>query len=313
MMENFECAEKEWDLEASCQAAETFAEKGDFENSFDSALDGLLHFKHTDMHSEECYKRLLKFLFASSQKICASTDYDSSIDQMIDDAEKKFGEKFPEPEENGDAYKRLRELVRFEMRHQAILCGKEYEICSTEENFSRAVGKFREELKQIVPESQQEVLNSIGYSLYSDFFDFFVRGSLDMIADAKIYKSKRFRPLQIHAMGKEIRTYINVVAQQNAKPQKSQTVSDWFRTLFVLPAFLFNKLYAINMVELFAVSEERVAEAEKMFRIFERDFAVLEAAGEYEILKAFLTEMHLADCLTVRVKVKADAEKIRIS
>lgn len=131
-----------------------------------------------------------------------------------------------------DPYKKLRELVRFEMSREALVCGKEHEVCCTESNFAMAVLKFRGELEKIVPDSQKEVLDSMAYSLYSDFTKFFVCVAFDMVADAKIYEMKEFRPLQINAMGREVRVNIKAIVEQNAKPQKSETVTTWFRRWF---------------------------------------------------------------------------------
>lgn len=79
-----------------------------------------------------------------------------------------------------DPHKKLRELVRFEMSREALVCGKEHEVCCTESNFAMAVLKFRGELEKIVPDSQKEVLDSMAYSLYSDFTKFFACTAFDM-------------------------------------------------------------------------------------------------------------------------------------
>lgn len=40
---------------------------------------------------------------------------------------------------------------------------------------------------------------------------------------------KVFHPLQINTMGCEVRVNIKAIVEQNAKPQKSETVTTWFR------------------------------------------------------------------------------------
>lgn len=274
------------------------------EKEFENALDALLNFDTSDPKAAEKYNALFKTLISSSMQICGETDYASLVNQKIDAAEKKYGKKVEFEEGETDPYRKLRDTVRFEMSREAILANREFEICCTESNYKNAMSKFRNELEKIVPQGQMEVVESMSQALYSDFTNFFVSTTLDMVADAKIYQMKEFRPLQLNALGKEIRTYANVIKQQNSKPQKSETVTDWFRTMFVLPALLFKSLYAVDMVNMFQVAQKHVDDAAHMFNIFTRTNESLEAGDEYKILLHFLAEMGLSSCFTVRPKAK---------
>lgn len=283
------------------------------ENDFETALSGLLNFKHTDQASEEKYGELFRLLITSSMKICGETDFASLVQKKMDEAEKRMNAKMKIAEEESDPYKKLREVIRFEMLQESQACHKDFEICSTESNLNCAMKKIRGELESVVPESQKQVVDSIGKSLYSDFAGFFVGAALDMVADAKIYEMKEFRPLQLNAMGKEIRTYANIVKQQNSRPQKSETVTNWFRTVFVLPAFLFNKLYAVNMIGMFENAEKQMDDANRMFELFEDKFKKFSAGDEYEILKGFLNVLDLNDCFTIRPKLPKSESKAAIN
>ncbi|MCQ2063059.1 MAG: hypothetical protein MJY99_06945 [Fibrobacter sp.] len=279
------------------------------ENEFESALQGLLNFEYTDAESAEKYNQLFRSMIAASMKICGETDYSALVQQKIEAAEKKFGAKMEESDET-DAYKKLREVIRFEMSREAAACSKEFEICCTDSNFNNAMAKIRGDLEKIVPESQKEVVDSIGYSLFSDFTKYFVCTTFDMIADAKIYTMKEFRPLQLNALGKELRTNVNVIRQQNAKAQKSETVTNWFRILMMLPAFLFKKLYAVNMVNMFENSEEQVATAAEMFEELDAAISQFSAGDEYKVLQNFLKNLQLENCFTVRIKPKNSQKPI---
>lgn len=279
------------------------------ENEFESALQGLLNFEYTDAESAEKYNQLFRSMIAASMKICGETDYSALVQQKIEAAEKKFGAKMEESDET-DAYKKLREVIRFEMSREAAACSKEFEICCTDSNFNNAMAKIRGDLEKIVPESQKEVVDSIGYSLFSDFTKYFVCTTFDMIADAKIYTMKEFRPLQLNALGKELRTNVNVIRQQNAKAQKSETVTNWFRILMMLPAFLFKKLYAVNMVNMFENSEEQVAIAAEMFEELDAAISQFSAGDEYKVLQNFLKNLQLENCFTVRIKPKNSQKPI---
>lgn len=276
-------------------------------DEFESALNSLLNFDDNDCDAAEKYNALFKQMISASMQICGETDFGSLVKQKVESLKQKYGHKVEIEEGEEDSYKMLREAVRFEMSREALLAGKEFEICCTEGNFRNAMAKFRGELEKIVPQGQAEVVDSISQALYSDFTNFFVNVSLDMVADAKIYQMKEFRPLQLNAMGKEIRTYANVVKQQNGKPQKSETVTNWFRTLFVLPAFLFKSLYAVNMIGMFQVSPKHVDGAARMFDIFTRTNESFAAGDEYKILLDFLEEMDLGNCFTVRPRVQKSA------
>lgn len=281
-------------------------------NEFEKSLNSLLNFDDSDSKAAEKYNALFKQMVSASMQICGETDYSALVKQKIETAEKKYGCKVEVEEGETDPYKLLRDVVRFEMSREAVLANMEYEICCTESNYSNAMAKFRSELEKIVPQGQFEVVESMSQALYSDFTNFFVNMTLDMVADSKIYQMKEFRPLQLNAMGKEIRTYANVIKQQNEKPQKSETVSSWFRTLFVLPAFLFKNLYAVNMIGMFQVPQKHVDDAAHMFNIFTRTNETFMAGDEYKILLYFLAEMGLSSCFTVRPKKKssdADAKK----
>lgn len=279
------------------------------ENEFESALQGLLNFEYTDAESAEKCNQLFRSMIAASMKICGETDYSALVQQKIEAAEKKFGAKMEESDET-DAYKKLREVIRFEMSREAAACSKEFEICCTDSNFNNAMAKIRGDLEKIVPESQKEVVDSIGYSLFSDFTKYFVCTTFDMIADAKIYTMKEFRPLQLNALGKELRTNVNVIRQQNAKAQKSETVTNWFRILMMLPAFLFKKLYAVNMVNMFENSEEQVATAAEMFEELDAAISQFSAGDEYKVLQNFLKNLQLENCFTVRIKPKNSQKPI---
>lgn len=276
------------------------------EKEFEKNLEELLNLKVTDQESAARFNVLFKQMISVSMQICSNTDYETLVNQKIEAAEKKFGVKVELSEEATDTYKKLREVVRFEMYRESLLDNKDYEVCCTETNFANAMAKFRGELDKIVPESQKEVIDSMGYSLYSDFTKFFVCASFDMIADARIYKMKEFRPLQLNALGKEMRTNVNVVKQQNEKAQKSVTVTDWFRTMMILPTFLFRKLYAISFVEMFEVPQKLVDDVAHMFNLFQKSMDAFCPGDEYEILKDFLREMNLIECFTVRPKLKSD-------
>lgn len=276
---------------------------------FETALDALLNFKEDGNGAAEKYNALFKQMISSSMAICGETDYGTLISQMAEAVEKKYGAKMEASEDEGDLYRKLRDVVRFEMSREAMLAGKDNEICCTESNYKNVMAKFRGELEQIVPQGQQEVVESMAQALYSDFTNFFVSTTLDMVADAKIYQMKEFRPLQLNAMGKEVRTYANIIKQQNSKPQKSETVTDWFRTMFVLPALLFKNLYAVNMVGIFEVSQKHVDDAAHMFNIFRRTNESFVAGDEYKILLYFLAEMGLSTCFTVRPKAKKSEDK----
>lgn len=274
------------------------------QKEFDSALEGLLNFDHSEKNAEQKFNTLFKQMISASMQICGETDFAALVNEKAKAAEDKYGVKMENSENENDPYKKLREVVRFEMSQESILNGKEHELCCTESNFKNALAKFRNELEKIVPQSQLEVVDSMAHSLYSDFTNFFVCASLDMIADAKIYAMKEFRPLQLNAMGKEIRTYVNVIKQQNAKPQKSQTVTNWFKSVMILPAFLFKKLYGISFVEMFEAEQKIVDDVAHTFKFFQKNMETFSAGGEYVILQQFLKEMKLEDCFTVRAKAQ---------
>lgn len=273
------------------------------EIEFEKALQGLLELNDSQS-SQGKFGELFQQMIAASMQICSEKDYGALIQQKAELAEKKYRHKMDASENDSDLYKKLREVVRFEMAHESMSCGKEHEVCCTESNFVEAMGKIRAELEAIVPKGQMDVVQSMGQSLYSDFTQFFVCAVLDMVADVKIYQMKEFRPLQLNAMGKEVRTYVNVIRQQNAKPQKSKTVTHWFKTMMILPAFLFRKLYGVNFLEMFEDSLVQKDAASKMFENFERVFADFSSGDEYKILKDFLESLGLKDCFTVRLKIK---------
>lgn len=279
-------------------------------NEFEQALESLLNFDPAASSDPTArYNTLFKQMISSSMQICNETDYAALVNQKIEAAEKKYGAKVEISEEAGnDPYKKLRELVRFIMARESLLANMDYEVCCTENNLANAMGKIRAELDKIVPESQKEVVDSMGYALYSDFTKYFVCSVFDMIADAKIYQMKEFRPLQLNAMGKEVRTNVNVIHQQNGKPQKSETVTNWFSLMMVLPSFLFKKLYGVSLTEMFEVPQKLKDDSAHMFNIFQRTNESFMPGDEYKILLHFLAEMGLSECFTVRPKVKK-AEK----
>jgi len=277
-------------------------------NEFETALEGLLNFKYVDAKSAEQYNALFKQMISASMQICGETDFAAMVNQKAEDAQKKYGVKMEASEDDADLYRKLRDVVRFEMNRESILNNKEYELCCTESNFKNAESRFRGELEKIVPPGQMEVLESMTHSIYSDFTNFFVSTSLDMIADAKIYQLAEFRPLQLNALGKEVRTYVNVIKQQNAKPQKSQVVTDWFRSVMLLPAFLFKKLYGISFVEMFEVPQKLADDCAHTYNVFQKTFESFCAGDEYIILHDLLRAMNISDCFTIRPKVSKAAE-----
>lgn len=273
-------------------------------NDFENALQGLLNFDAAAGNAAARYNELFKQMVTASMQICSETDFDALVNQKIQSVETKYGAKIDFSEDATDAYKKLREVVRFELARESILANMDYEVCCTESNLANAMGKIRGELEKIVPESQKEVVDSMGYALYSDFTKFFVCSVFDMIADSRIYNMVDFRPLQLNAMGKELRTNVNVIRQQNAKPQKSETVTNWFRLMMILPSFLFKKLYGVSLTEMFEVPQKQVDDAAHMYNIFVRSNESFVAGDEYKILLHFLAEMGLSECFTVRPKVK---------
>lgn len=282
------------------------------QKEFDNALEGLLNFDHSDKNAEQKFNTLFKQMITASMKIVGDTDYAALINQKIEAAEKKYGAKMEPSEDENDLYRKLRDVVRFEMSREALLANADYELCCTEVNYKNALGKFQGDLEKIVPNGQPEVLASMSQALYSDFTNFFVSETLDMVADAKIYQMAEFRPLQLNALGKEVRTCANIVKQQNSKPQKSETVTDWFRVMFVLPALLFKSQYGVNMVNVFDVAQKYVDDAAHMYNIFRRNMDSFVAGDEYKILLHFLAELGLSNCFTVRPKV-ADKSKPVVS
>lgn len=276
------------------------------EKEFEQALESLLNFDPVGSNDPAArFNALFKQMISSSMQICNETDYAALVNQKIEEVEKKFGAKVEISEDAGeDPYKKLREVVRFELARESILANMDYEVCCTENNLANAMGKIRAELDKIVPESQKEVVDSMGYALYSDFTKYFVCSVFDMIADAKIYQMKEFRPLQLNAMGKEVRTNVNVIHQQNGKPQKSETVTNWFSLMMVLPSFLFKKLYGVSLTEMFEVPQKLKDDSAHMFNIFQRTNESFMPGDEYKILLHFLAEMGLSECFTVRPKVK---------
>lgn len=279
------------------------------ENDFEKALDALLKFSPNAENSGSDFGELFGNLISSSMKICGETDYESLVNEKVASVEQKFGVKMEQGEADGEPYKKLRSVLRLEMKSEASSRGEDFEICCTEENRKAFLNRIRGELESFVPESGRQFVDSMGDSLYSDFADFFVGCALDMVADAKIYAMREFRPLQLNAMGKELRTYANIVKRQNLQAQKSQTVTDWFKTMFILPAFLFRKLYAVNMVALFENSEGQIANAERMFGVFEEAFSRFLPGDEYRLLKKFQSVLNLDDCLTIRPRRKTANEK----
>lgn len=270
---------------------------------FENALNELLNLKVSDQESAAKFNQLFKQMVTASMQICGETDYSSLVQQKIDESEKKFGVKMGDSDET-DPYKKMRELVRFEMYRETVLNDVEHEVCCTESNLDSAMAKFRSELEKIVPQSQPEVVQSMGYSLYSNFTKFMVNTVMDMVADAKIYQMEEFRPLQLNALGKELRSYVNAIRQQNAKPQKSQTVTNWFTSMMILPCFLFKKLYGVSMAEMFEAPQKIVDQTAHMFNIFDKASHPFSVGSEYMILKEFLDELNLSDSFTVRIKMK---------
>lgn len=57
------------------------------------------------------------------------------VKQKIEAAEKKYGVKVEISEDAGvDPYKKLREVVRFELARESLLANMDYEVCCTESN-----------------------------------------------------------------------------------------------------------------------------------------------------------------------------------
>lgn len=280
------------------------------QKQFNSALEALLNFEYVDQSSVEKYNGLFKQMISASMQICNETDFDALVSQKQAEAEKKYGAKIEFSEDATDAYKKLREIVRFEMSRQSLLAGEDYEICCTDANIANAIGKFRSEIESIVPANQKEVVESMCYSIYSDFTKYFLCTVFDMMADAKIYQMEEFRPLQLNAMGKELRTNVNVVRQQNEKPQKSETITGWFRLMMILPTFLFKKLYAVSLTEMFEVPQKHKDDAAHMFNIFQRTYESFVAGDEYKILLHLLAEMGLSECFTIRPKAPAQNKPV---
>lgn len=283
------------------------------QKEFENALEGLLNFDHSEKNAEQKFNTLFKQMISASMKICAETDFAALIDRMARAAEQKYGVKMAPYEDENDLYRKLRDVVRFEMSREAVLANMDYEICCTEENYRNALGKFQADLEKIVPGNQPEVLASMSQALYSDFTNFFVSETLDMVADFKIYKMPEFRALQLNALGKEVRTCANIVKQQNAKPQKSETVTSWFRTMFVLPALQFKSLYGVDMIQAFDVAQKYVDDAAHMHNIFRRNIESFVPGDEYKILLHFLAEMGLSSCFTVRPKVAEQGRGVKPS
>lgn len=279
------------------------------ENDFEKALENLLKYSQNGESSDSDFGELFGDLISASMKICGETDYGSLADEKAASVERKFGVKMEQCEANDEPYKKLRNALRLEMKSEAISRGADFEICCTEENRKAFLNGIRGELESFVPESGRQFVDSIGDSLYSDFADFFVGRTLDTIADAKIYAMREFRPLQLNAMGKELRTYANIVKRQNLQAQKSQTVTDRFKTMFVFPAFLFKKLYAVDMVKLFENSERQIADAERLFGIFEETFPHFLPGDEYPLLEKFQNVLNFGKCLTIRPRRKTATEK----
>lgn len=274
------------------------------QKEFDQALENLKNIDVVDEQSAAHYNEQFKILIGETMQIVNGTDYDALVKAKVEAAEKKYGEKVEFSEDATDAYKKLREVVRFEMFHESLLAGKEFEVCCTESNFAMAMNKIRPEIAKLVPENQKEAVDSIGYSIYSDFTKFLVCSAFDMVADAKIFEMPEFRPLQLNALGKEVRTNVNVVRQQKDKPQKSKVVTDWFLTVMMLPGLLLRHLYAVSLVEMFAVEQKQADCAAHLFNLFQKHKNAFSAGDEYEVLKDFLPPLGIADCFTVRPKVK---------
>ncbi len=316
------------ELDEYCSQAEKLTSKKEYQKAFDIALEGLQHFEHTDSHSEECYNTLFRFLISTSRNINETTDYNALVKQQIEACEKKFGVQMDLTEDTtleDDAkwaadekdanhiiikygkgasvtYKILREVVRFTMYRNSVLNNMDHEVCCTETNFANVMGRIRGDLEKIVPPEQRQFLDSMGQSIYSDFTSLFLFAGMDLIVDALIYEMKEFRPLQLNIMGKEIRTNIGIVKSQLNKEQKSQTVTGWFKTMLILPAFLFRKLYMVNFVDMFEGSEKQIQDAARMFHNYELNYASFVVGDEYKILKDMLEELGLSDCFTIRPK-----------
>ena len=240
------------------------------QKEFDQALENLKNIEVVDEQSAARYNEQFKVLIGETMQIVNGTDYDAFVKAKVEAAEKKYGAKVEFSEDATDAYKKLREVVRFEMFHESLLAGKEFEVCCTESNFAMAMNKIRPEISKLVPENQKEAVDSIGYSIYSDFTKFLVCSAFDMVADAKIFEMPEFRPLQLNALGKEVRTNVNVVRQQKDKPQKSKVVTDWFLTVMMLPGLLLRHLYAVSLVEMFAVEQKQADCAAHLFNLFQK-------------------------------------------
>ena len=274
------------------------------QKEFDEALENLKNIEVVDEQSAARYNEQFKALIGETMQLVNSTDYDALVKAKVEDAEKKFSAKVEFSDDATDAYKKLREVVRFEMFHEAALAGKEFEVCCTESNFAKAMNKLRADISKLVPEDQKEAVETIGYSLYSDFTKYLICSAFDMVADAKIFEMPEFRPLQLNALGKEVRTNVNVIRQQNNKPQKSQVVTDWFLTVMVLPALLLRKLYSVSLVEMFEVEQKQADNAAHLFNIFQKHMNAFSAGSEYQMLQEFLAPLGIADCFTVRPKQK---------
>lgn len=282
-------------------------------NEFESALQGLLNFDASTGDAAARYNALFKQMVTASMQICGETDFDALVNQKAQAVETKYGAKIEFSEEATDAYKKLREVVRFELARESLLANMDYEVCCTQTNLENAMGKIRGELEKIVPADQKEVVESMGYSLYSDFTKFFVCAVFDMIADSRIYDMPEFRPLQLNAMGKEIRTNVNVVHQQANKPQKSEIVTNWFNLIMILPSYLFKKLYGVSFTEMFEAPQKQKDDAAHMYNIFVRSNESFIAGDEYKILLHLLAEMGLSECFTVRPKVNKPASKTAVN
>ncbi len=274
------------------------------QKEFDDALESLKNISVVDEQSAARYNELFKMLIGETMRIVNGTDYDALVQEKLQAVEKKYQSKVELSEDATDAYKKLREVVRFEMLSESLLAGKEFEVCCTESNFAMAMNKIRPQIEKIVPENQKEAVDAIGYSIYSDFTKYLVCSVFDMVADEKIFGMPEFRPLQLNALGKEVRTNVNVIRQQNNKPQKSKVVTEWFLSVMMLPGFLLRNLYAVSLVEMFEVEQKQADNAAHLFHIFQKHMDAFSAGDEYEILKDFLVPLGIADSFTVRPKLK---------
>ena len=274
------------------------------QKEFDEALENLKNIEVVDEPSAACYNEQFKTLIGKTMQIVSETDYDALVQAKTEDIEKKYSAKVEFSDAATDAYKKLRELVRFEMLHETLFAGKEFEVCCTESNFAQAMNKLRPEISKLLPEDKKEAVESIGYTLYSDFTKYLICSAFDMVADMKIFEMPEFRPLQLNALGKEVRTNVNVMRQQKNKPQKSQVLTDWFLTVMVLPGLLLRKLYSVSLVEMFEVEQKQTDNAAHLFNIFQKRMAAFSAGVEYQILQEFLVPLGMADCFTVRPKLK---------